>query len=337
MVEQNIPVVDLAQFTEGDDDAQARFVGRLGSALVEYGFVAIENHGVDRQALADTYRELERLLDLPRATKRRFEIPDNGRQRGYTSFGREHAKQTEVPDLKEFWHIGPELDASEHDRLHVPRNVWPDREVPGFRPASLRLYESLHRTAALLIRAIARYLGADEDELSEMIDGGNSILRLIRYPAPGETEAPEGAVWAAPHEDINLITLLPEATDAGLQIARRDGTWLDIEPVPGQLIADSGDMMQRLTNGLIPSTTHRVLQPRQASGPRYSLPFFVHPRPDYLLKPLAQCLSADNPRRWEDITAESYLLERINQIGVGEVGPERGPGYDPGPGGQYLD
>lgn len=314
-MEQSIPVVDLNRFVDGDADDQKAFVQKLGESLVEFGFVAVENHRVDQDALRSTYAELKALFDLPRETKLRYEQLESGRQRGYTAFGLEHAKYHEVPDLKEFWHIGPEL-AEEHPlRARIPRNLWPD-EVPGFQNASLALYRSLFAAGSHLLRAIARFLGADERMFMDMIDGGNTILRLIRYPAPGEVEAPEGAVWAAAHEDINLITLLPEATDPGLQLLRRDGTWLDIAPVPGQVIADSGDMLQRLTNGVIPSTTHRVLQPRSARGPRYSIPFFMHPQPDVVLTPLPQCVTAENPRRWVDITAEGYLMERIREIGL---------------------
>lgn len=313
--EQNIPVVDLHDFTHGDAATQARFVKDLGDALVDLGFVAVENHGVDASALADTYASIRDLFDLPRDQKMRYEVLEGGRQRGYTSFGAEHAKDRAVPDMKEFWHIGPELDESHPMRARIPRNLWPS-ELPSFQPASLRLFASLHACGVTLLRAIARFLGASEESFVDMVDGGNTILRLIRYPAPGEVEIPEGAVWAAAHEDINLITLLPEATDPGLQLLRRDGTWLDINPVKGQLIADSGDMLQRLTNGVIPSTTHRVLAPRRATTPRYSIPFFLHPRPDFVLTPLAQCVTADNPRRWPDTTAEGYLMERIREIGL---------------------
>lgn len=313
--EQTIPVVDLHDLLHGDAERQTRFVKELGDSLVEYGFVAIENHGVDPGTLAAAYQSVKDLFDLPAADKLAFEVLEGGRQRGYTAFGKEHAKYHDVPDMKEFWHVGPELPADHPLAARIPPNVWPPRP-DGFKAASLALYDALHRTGASIIRAIARYLGAPEDEFMRMIDGGNTILRLIRYPAPGEVEMPEGAVWAAAHEDINLITLLPEATDPGLQLLRRDGTWLDINPVRGQLIADTGDMMQRLTNGVIPSTTHRVLAPRRASGPRYSIPFFVHPRPDWVLAPLPQCVTPDNPRRWPDITAEGYLMERIGELGL---------------------
>lgn len=313
--EQTIPVVDLDDLLHGDADRQAAFVKELGDSLVEYGFVAVENHGVDPAVLGSAYRSVKELFDLPADAKAAYEVLEGGRQRGYTAFGKEHAKYHDVPDMKEFWHVGPELSADHPLRPRIQPNVWP-AELPSFQPATRALYDALHRTGRAIIRAIARYLGADEAEFLRMIDGGNTILRLIRYPAPGEVEMPDGAVWAAAHEDINLITLLPEATDPGLQLLRRDGTWLDINPVRGQLIADTGDMMQRLTNGVIPSTTHRVLAPRKASGPRYSIPFFVHPQPDWVLAPLPQCVTAANPRRWPDVTAEGYLMERIRELGL---------------------
>ncbi len=315
MTHQAIPVVDLAKFLRGDAADQARFVEELGRALVEYGFAGVENHGVGARDIQGAYAAARDLFALPLATKLRYERAHGGRQRGYTSFGQEHAKDHAVPDMKEFWHVGPELPATHRLHARLQSNLWPS-ELPSFKADALALYASLHTCGQALLRAIARYLDASEDEFTGMIDGGNTILRMIRYPAPGELEIQEGAVWAAAHEDINLITLLPEATDPGLQLLQRDGRWLDILPIPGQVIMDSGDMLQRLTNGVIPSTTHRVLAPRTASGPRYSIPFFVHPQPDYLLTPLPQCVTPERPRRWEDITAEGYLVERIREIGV---------------------
>ena len=315
MSQQSIPVVDLDRFVRGDASQQAGFVQQLGQALSEYGFVAVDHPGLDASALAGTQAALKRLFDLPASTKRAFDAPDGGRQRGYSSFGREPDPDGTAPDRKEFWHIGPELDESDPLRDRIPRNVWP-MQVPEFRIQSLALFQSLLACGHHLLAAIARFLDADEAAFMAMIEGGNTILRLIRYPAPGEGEVSDGGVWAAPHEDINLITLLPEPSETGLQILCRDGSWLDVAPVSGQLIADAGDMLQRLTNGLIPSTTHRVLQPSRARGPRYAMPFFVHPQPDYVLAPLPRCLTEDNPRRWEDITAEGYLLERVREIGL---------------------
>ncbi|MCB9730250.1 MAG: isopenicillin N synthase family oxygenase [Deltaproteobacteria bacterium] len=319
--QQTIPVVDLRDFTEGDEEARQRFVRGLGDAFVEFGFAAVENHGVDPLAVADTYETIRRFFALPAQTKTRYEIPGGAGQRGYASFGREHAKNHSVADLKEFWHVGPELAPQHPLRQRMPPNVWPE-EVPEFREASLRLCQSLDRTAAQLLRALASYLEADEEAFAHMIDGGNSILRLIRYPGPDEVEPEPGAVWAAAHEDINLITLLVEATDPGLELLRRDGTWMPIRPIPGQLIADAGDMLQHLTNGRIPSTTHRVLAPPDARGPRYSMPYFLHPHPDCMLEPLPSCVGPDRPRQWDGITAERYLNRRLAEIGLLEAADE---------------
>jgi isopenicillin N synthase-like dioxygenase len=313
--EQTIPVVDLHDFTHGDDSRRARFVRQLGDAFVEFGFAAVENHGVDPAAVADTYRTIREFFALPADTKARYEIPGGAGQRGYASFGREHAKNHAVADLKEFWHVGPELPPGHPLLARMGANIWPE-EVPAFRAAALSLCASLDRTAAELLRALASYLDADEDAFAHMIDGGNSILRLIRYPGPDEIKPEPGAVWAAAHEDINLITLLVEATDPGLELLRRDGTWMPIVPIPGQLIADAGDMLQHLTNGRIPSTTHRVLAPADARGPRYSMPYFLHPHPDVMLEPLPSCITPDRPRQWDGISAERYLYQRLAEIGL---------------------
>ena len=311
---QTIPVVDLQHFTQGSADQQAQFVQSLGDALVEYGFVAVENHGVDQEALQQTYSAMKEFFSLPTSSKQTYEDREGGNQRGYTAMGREHAKDSDVSDLKEFWHVGPELSNEHPLRKRVPPNVWPT-EVD-MHECAMRLFHSLDACGAMLLRAIARYLDADEEAFADMINGGNSVLRAIRYPGPTEQKSMPGQVWAAAHEDINLITLLPEATEPGLELLQRDGTWLPILPVPGQLIADSGDMLQRLTNGRFPSTTHRVKAPPHANGPRYSIPFFQHPHPDQILTPVSSCVSETHPRRWPDVTAEGYLWERLREIGL---------------------
>ncbi|TNF31888.1 MAG: isopenicillin N synthase family oxygenase [Deltaproteobacteria bacterium] len=321
MAEQTIPVVDLARFLDGDAADQRAFVAALGEALTEWGFVAVERHGLDLAALASTFAAIKSLFDLPDEVKRRFEDPAGGRQRGYTSFGRERAKGRDVADIKEFWHVGPELAADHPMAGRIQPNLWPDDVLPALRPAATRLWASMHGVAAVLLRALARFLDAEEGALLRMVDGGNTILRMIHYPPPHEAEpVGEGAVWAAAHEDINLMTLLPEATEPGLELLRRDGTWLPVTPIPGQLIADTGDMFQRLTNGAIPATTHRVLAPPGIRSHRYSMPFFVHPVPDQVLAPLPGFVSDARPRRWADITAEAYLGERLRDNGVAHDG-----------------
>jgi len=322
---QTIPVVDLARFVDGDAADQRAFVAAFGLALTEWGFVAVERHGLDRAALRGTFSAIEELFALPDEVKRRFEDPDGGRQRGYTSFGRERAKDRDVADIKEFWHVGPELAVDHPMASRVQPNLWPDDVFPALRPLATRLWQSMFGVASVLLRALARYLDADEGELLRMIDGGNTILRMIHYPPPHEAaEIGEGAVWAAAHEDINLITLLPEATEPGLELLRRDGTWMPITPIPGQLIADTGDMFQRLTNWVIPSTTHRVLAPPGVRTHRYSMPFFVHPVPDHVLTPLPGFVGEGRPRRWPDVTAEQYLVERLRDNGVAHDGRAAG-------------
>mgnify|MGYP002881510206 CR=1 FL=1 len=313
-MEQTIPVIDLVELCSEDPSIRQSSVRALGDALVEYGFVAVDNHGVDPKALQGTYDGIRRFFELPSELKSQYELRRLGRQRGYTPFGKEKAKDSAQGDLKEFWHVGPEL--AEDDPLHgrIPANVWP-AEIPEFRPSALELWRSLHDCGAVLLRGIAEYLGAPEKIFDEMTDGGNSVLRLIRYPEAEPEIHDENAVWAAAHEDINLITLLVEATDPGLELLTREGEWLPIMPVPGQLIMDTGDMMQRLTNGRIPATTHRVRMPEVVTGPRYSIPFFIHPHPDASLRPLDCCRDAatvDEPA----LSAEEYLAQRLRDNGV---------------------
>jgi isopenicillin N synthase-like dioxygenase len=298
-----------------DTAIRQRTVEVLGEALVEYGFVAVENHGVDAAALGQTYTSIREFFALPTASKSKYELRRFGRQRGYTPFGKEKAKDASLGDMKEFWHVGPEFAPGDPLHGRIPGNVWPT-ETPEFKPAALALWQSLHSCGGLLLRGIAEYLGAPTDTFDQMTTGGNSVLRLIRYPETPPEATDEDAVWAAAHEDINLITLLVEATDPGLELLTRQGDWLPIMPVPGQLIMDTGDMMQRLTNGKIPATTHRVRMPEVVEGPRYSIPFFIHPHPDASLRVLDCCASPEDDRTVDALSAEEYLAERLRDNGV---------------------
>ena len=317
-MKQSIPVVDLEDFHSEDPGRRNAFVQALGKSLEEYGFVAIENHGVDPAALEGGYSQSRALFALEDTLKVQYEHPEDGCQRGYTSMGREHAKGQTQGDIKEFWHVGPELSPSHPLYDRVRKNIWAG-ELPKFKEDMLTLWNGLNECGRSIMIALARYLETDEDEFATMIDGGDTILRSIRYPGPEEVQPKPGAVWAAAHEDINLITLLPSSKERGLELLRKDGTWMPIEPVPGQLIADTGDMFERLTNGRFPSTTHRVLAPRDADGPRYSMPFFIHPHPDYVLRPVDSCVSEEHPQKWADVTAEEFLRERLIDIGVLDV------------------
>jgi isopenicillin N synthase-like dioxygenase len=314
-MEQTIPVVDLAEFASDDPKARQKFVDELGAAFREFGFAAVENHGIDRDLIYETYDRFEAFFDLDEEVKKQYEDASTGRQRGYTSFGVEHAKGNAKPDLKEFFHLGRTLDAEHplYDRL--PKNIWPT-EVDGLRDSATRLYDQMEACAVRLLAAMSLHLGQDESFMPTMCRDGNSIIRVIHYPVCDGFDEP-GVMRAAEHEDINIMTLLPEATQSGLEILTRDGEWLEVPSLPGQIIVDTGDMTKRITNDVIPATTHRVVNPKGEPTDRYSMPFFVHPHPDYRLEVLETMLGAGEQAKYPPITAMDFLEERLLDIGVG--------------------
>ncbi len=294
MAHASIPVLSLPALTAHSETASA--VNALGRALETFGFVAITDHGISESLLERAYATAKSTFELPTETKCRYEDSDNGRQRGYTSMGVEHAKDQPVGDLKEFWHVG-------RQQGEVPANIYP-RELDGFRPTFDGLFAELDRVATTLLASIGTVLGRPDGFFDDFTRGGNSVLRIIHYPPLGPDVEP-GAVRAAAHEDINLITILPVSTEPGLQLQTRDGEWVDVQTPPNVMVCDTGDMMQLLTQGQLRSTTHRVVNPRQgANRSRYSMPFFCHPRPDAVLR--------DDPR----VLADAFLMERLRDIGV---------------------
>lgn len=303
-----IPVVDFSHFH--DPTRRRAFVTALGEGLEAFGFVAVLNSGVDPDLVNRCYAAAEALFALDDATKRSYETPEDGRQRGYTSFGVEHAKDQRIPDLKEFWHVGRELPADHPFRLsgEVPPNLSPT-ELPEFQREFGALFAAQDAFMEGLLEAVAEYLELPAGLFTRAIRDGNSVLRAIHYPPLGP-DAPEGAVRAAQHEDINLMTSLPVSTAAGLELLTRDGEWMAIEPPEGVMVCDTGDMMQLFTNGRIPATTHRVVNPPGdlARRSRYSMPFFCHPHPDFVLKPA----TAEAPA----VTARDFLHQRLVEIGV---------------------
>lgn len=306
MLLQTIPVVDLQDFCSDSPQRQQSFVSAIGAALEDIGFFAVVNHGVDSALIQSAYQVAQTFFELPEAVKRRYEDPQLNGQRGFTSFGREHAKDHPVPDLKEFWHVGRES--------HLP-NLSP-AEVAQFQPMMSDLYAQLEICAASLLEACALYLGESRTLLRDLTIGGDTILRVIHYP-PVSIEANPASLRSAPHDDINLITLLCEATAEGLELLQRDGTWRPIHAVEGQIIVDSGDMLQQLTNGLLKSTTHRVTNPDNDRTRRFSMPYFVHPRPEADLTPLANCVTKTGGHAiFPPITAGVYLQQRLQEIGL---------------------
>jgi len=312
MPTQSIPTVTLSHYTRGTAREKADFVKVFGAGIQEFGFVTVADHGVDMELIRRTYADVERLFALPEAVKQGYEVAGGGGQRGYTGYGKEHAKNQKVGDLKEFWHVGRELQAG-HPRLPAyGGNVWP-RELESFRRHTLELYGALDRAAAIFLDALSEYYGLGPGRLSDMAKDGNSVLRLIHYPPLKEKFIP-GGVRAAEHEDINLITLLCESTSSGLEILTREGEWLPVQALRGTIVVDSGDMLSRVTNEVVPATTHRVVNPKSPAEDvtRYSMPFFVHPYPECDLTPLKEM----GPARFPPITADQFLQQRLREIGL---------------------
>ena len=303
-----IPVVDFREYLAGGTRREA-FTQAIGSGLEATGFVAITHHGIDTDLLATAYATSAQVFGLPEGTKKQYETPEDGRQRGYTSFGVEHAKDSDKPDLKEFWHVGRSL-SSDHELSAeglVPKNLFP-AEVPAFGETMSKLFAAQESFANSLLDAIGDYLDLPKGTFAELIEDGNSVLRVINYPDPDGTAEP-GAVRAAAHEDINLITVLPSSTRPGLQILTRDGEWLPVQTPPDVMIVDTGDMMQLLTAGRLPATTHRVVNPDQSDGGRLSMPFFLHPHPKKMLIPFVE--GGEPP-----ISVHDFFFNRLKEIGV---------------------
>jgi isopenicillin N synthase-like dioxygenase len=294
-----------------------RAVDELGAALQRYGFVAISGHEVGSALTAPLYAAMRRLFALPLEAKRRYVLAGAGGARGYTPFGIETAKHEQHPDLKEFWHVGRELPEGAAAPPELLPNLWPS-EVPEFRPAALALWRALEALGRELLEACALFLGLPPGWFEDKVDHGNSILRPLYYP-PLAPEARVRGVRSAAHEDINLITLLVGADQPGLEIMRRDGGWLAVDAAPDQIVVNVGDMLQRLTNHVLRSTTHRVVNPAgpDATRPRYSIPFFLHPNPEFAITTLPGCITPERPDRYpEPITAAAYLSQRLREIGL---------------------
>jgi len=298
-----------------DDHEQALFARRLGDSFARHGFAVVADHGLESSRIAELLADVKALFALPEAEKRRFQPAQGKGQRGYTPFGVEVAKGSANPDLKEFWHVGRELPPGHHLTDFMPANVWPDRPA-GFRDHSLWLYGALERVGRRLLAAIARYLDLDAQFFDAAVADGNSVLRFLHYP-PADFGGPR--IRAAAHEDINTITLLLGAEEAGLEVLDAETGWLPINPPPGALVVNIGDMLARLTNDVLPSTTHRVVNPstERRGVARYSTPFFLHFRPDFLIKTLPGCVTTKRPDRYpEPITAHDFLDERLREIGL---------------------
>jgi isopenicillin N synthase-like dioxygenase len=310
-----IPTLDIRRYSEPSNSSDRdAFVAELGAAYREWGFAGIRNHGIAQAAIDGAYDVFKAFFALPADVKMQYHVKGAGGARGYTPFGVETAKDSKYPDLKEFWHIGREIPRdSEYADVMAP-NLWPT-EVAGFREYGYGLFEALDALGSRVLRALALHIGLPEKYFDDKTNFGNSILRPIHYPPITSPDIPN--VRAGAHEDINLITLLVGASAQGLEVKSRKGEWVPFTADADTIVVNIGDMLQRLTNHVYPSTTHRVVNPpgEQSRKPRYSVPFFLHPNPDFMIDVLPSCIDAGNPSRYpEPISAHEYLQERLREI-----------------------
>lgn len=311
---RQVPTLSLADYAQGTDEQKQAFAETLFTGIKDYGFIILTNHGVDTALFDRGYQILAEVFSLPVENKLKYVPPAGDGQRGYTPFGKEHAKDSPVMDLKEFWHVGRELPAGHPDRSFTPENIWP-KENPEFERLFTKLFSQLEEAGRVMLEALTGPLQVERTFFDKMVHNGQSVLRLLHYP-PIPVDTDPRCLRAAPHEDINFITLLPAATSGGLQLKDRDGRWLDVNAEAGSLIVDAGDMLARLTNDVIPSTTHQVVNtPEATSKSRYSMPFFMHPRPEASLACLPSCRGTTGSK-YADTTAGEFLTQRLREIGL---------------------
>ncbi len=312
---QQIPSVDLRDFLSDDPKRKQKFVNEIGKAFEDIGFVALKGHFLDEPLVEELYSEIRKFFSMPKAAKEKYEIPGIGGQRGYVSFGKEHAKGRKEGDLKEFWHFGQYVYDDSKYKGQYPENVEVE-ELPRFNIVGKEAYQMLEKTGVYVLRALALHLGLDEFYFDKYAHEGNSILRPIHYPPI--TEEPKDAIRAAAHGDINLITLLMGAQGKGLQVQNHEGEWIDAIAKPDELVINVGDMLSRHTNNKLKSTIHQVVNPPKElwGTSRFSIPFFMHPISEMKLDCLDNCIDAGNPKKFEDITAGDFLHERLVELGL---------------------
>ncbi|MEO8794838.1 MAG: 2-oxoglutarate and iron-dependent oxygenase domain-containing protein [Daejeonella sp.] len=316
--EVNIPRLDLNDYVQGTPEQKKKFSDDIGKAYNETGFVTIANHGMTQELMDELYAEVKKFFTMSEDDKLKYEKAELAGQRGYTSKGKEKAKDSKTPDLKEFWQSGQVVTDGDSIKDEYPDNVQV-AELPRFNEVTREVYKRLEAAGKHLLRAIAVYLELPENYFDDKVHNGNSILRAIHYfPLDNPEALPDDAVRAGAHEDINLITLLIGASADGLEVLTRDGKWFPVKANAEDIVVNVGDMLQRLTNNKLKSTTHRVVNPpaELMKTSRYSVPFFLHPKSEMSLACLDSCVDSENPKAYEDITAGNYLDERLREIGL---------------------
>ena len=309
---RKVPELSLMSYVNGTNTDKTRFVDNLFSGLKDYGFIVLVDHPVDYAVTSKAYDLIHEFFQSSEETKRKYVCKEGGGQRGYTAFGVEHAKNSLYPDLKEFWHVGRDQLTNPALQKYFPENIWP-AEIKEFKDTFLKFYNALDTTSVVILDALGMALDVPQSYFRSMLQDGNSILRPIHYP-PLDARAPKNSVRAAAHEDINLITVMVGATTSGLELLDRDGKWLPIVTNDKQLVIDSGDMLSRITNDILPATTHRVVNPDNDTTNRYSMPFFVHPNPDTVLSCIPSCRGTGE--KYPPLNSHEWLMVRLKEIGL---------------------
>jgi isopenicillin N synthase-like dioxygenase len=309
---RKVPELSLLSYVNGSESEKAKFVKDLFNGIKDYGFIILTDHTMTEEVIQKGYAASRAFFALPQEEKDATISSAGAGQRGYTPFGTEHAKDNPYKDLKEFYHVGREVEEGHIFRKYYPGNIFPN-QVENFKEDMINIYDQLDRTSEILLEALGKALDVSNDYFYKMIKTGNSVLRAIHYPPVGEAP-PEGSIRAAAHGDINLITILMGATASGLQLQDRDGTWLDVNSKEGQLVVDAGDMLSRITNDLIPATIHRVINPKDSTSARFSMPFFVHPHPEAMLECIPSCVG--DGAKYPPISSHDCLTKRLIEIGL---------------------
>jgi len=304
-----VPELSLADYHS--TKSRSEFCQQLFDGLKYYGFIILRDHGISENLLAQAYDLTARFFAQSEAQKLAHSDEEVFYQRGYVPFGTEHAKGNIYPDLKEMWHQGREPSAEFPRASDYPKNIWPDKPE-GFQKALGDLYTALDNAGQQVLEALTVGLDLQADYFEGLASGGNSLLRCLHYPPLAEGVDPNCA-RAAAHEDINLITLLVAASSSGLELLDRDGKWLPVNGSRNAIIVDAGDMLARITNNVIPATTHRVVNPQGDNVARYSMPFFLHPKSDAMLSCIDACRDGSQQA---DIRADDFLKQRLREIGV---------------------
>ena len=296
-MDNQIPKLSLKKLFKNEEES----LNSLSSALSSHGFFVITDHDIPHALFDEAYKYSQKFFSLDSQVKNSYSFRKNAGARGYTPFGKETALGETVPDLKEFWHHGPVVDETYDNR--ILENIFV-QEIDGFNSVFDELFNEMNALGSKLLSSISLTLDLVPEFFKKSTDKGNSLLRLIHYP-PSKNE---NIYRAREHADINLITLLIGANEPGLEVKDKSGNWIPVSSSYEDIVCNIGDMMQLITDKKLKSTPHRVIKYKtDETKSRYSIPFFMHPSPDTILK------SVFNEHD-KGVLAHDFLDERLKAI-----------------------